>query len=76
MGSEDKGANYDSDNELGDGLDELQTSGAKPALDKSEDAHYEKAKSIADPGFWAAQQSVWHLKRKPSPKPNVSLMQQ
>ena len=72
----DEEINYDSENELGGGVDELQTSGANPALNKSKDAHYKKADSIADPGFKAAQQSVWHLKKKSSPKPKVSLMQQ
>ena len=76
VGGEDDEANYDLDNELGGGVDELQTPGAKLALDKSKDAHYKKADSIADPGFKAAQRSVWHLKKKPSPKPKVSVMQQ
>ena len=76
VGTGDEEANYDSENELGGGVDELQTPGAKPALNKSKDAHYKKADSIADPGFKAAQRSVWHLKKKLSPKPKVSLMQQ
>ena len=75
-GAGDEEANYDSDNELGGGVDELQTPGAKPAMDKSKDAHYKKADSITDARFKAAQRSVWHLKKKPSPKPKVSLMQQ
>lgn len=45
-------------------MDELQTSGADTALAKAQAAHYQKAKSIADPGFRAAHESVWHLKRK------------
>ena len=51
MGSEDEEANYDSHNELGDSVDELQTPAFKPALDESKDAHYKKADSIADPEF-------------------------
>ena len=51
MGSEEEEANYDSHNELGDSVDELQTPGANPALDESKDAHYKKMDFIADPEF-------------------------
>ncbi|CAN0284470.1 unnamed protein product [Scytosiphon promiscuus] len=50
-------------------MDELRTPGADSALSKSREAHYLKAASIEDPGFKAAQESVWHLKRKLK-KPN------
>ena len=76
-GGESGEVNYDgSDNKLGGGVDELQTPGAEPARDKPKAAHYKKADSSSNPEFKAAQRSVWHLNKKPSPKPNISLMQQ
>lgn len=71
VGSSDGAANYDSENELGGGVDELQIPGADPRIVKFREAHYAQAAKIQDDGFRRAQESVWHLKLQKQEKPKV-----
>ena len=64
--------NYESDGDLGGGVDELQTQGAESQQSKNQEAHYGKAGKIADPGFSAAYKTVWHLKKQKVSKSKVS----
>ncbi|CAM9841615.1 unnamed protein product [Pylaiella littoralis] len=60
-------ANYDSDEEVGSGLDECLTRNATTRVEKDRDAHYRRAEKIVDPGK-EAYKKVWHLKNH-DPKP-------
>lgn len=71
VGGSVEAGNYDSESELGGGVDELQTPGAHPFIAKSKELHYAQASKIEDEGFRRAQESVWHLKRIKLPKPKV-----
>ncbi|CAN0425235.1 unnamed protein product [Pylaiella littoralis] len=61
-------ANYDSDEEVGGGLDECLARNAITRVEKDRDAHYRRAEKIIDPGFKEAYKEVWHLKNH-DPKP-------
>ncbi|CAN0048430.1 unnamed protein product, partial [Pylaiella littoralis] len=61
-------ANYDSDEEVGGGLDECLTRNATTRVEKDRDAHYRRAEKIVDPGFKEAYKKVLHLKNH-DPKP-------